>query len=160
MIVAIPARFPHAQSNADRAKKDESAVPKVDPMMERAFNRARVNLDEFLALASNPPPQLRGFALKVGIAEGPDVVEYFWVYGFTQTGESFSGRINNRPQLVKRVRAGKAYEFQRADIVDWTYIDMETRTIHGNFTACASLTRKPADLAIELREKFGLACDV
>jgi len=157
MIVAVPGGL-HAQSSADRAKTDESDAPKVDPVMERAFSMARVNLDEFLALAENPPPQLRGFALKVSIAEGPDVVEYFWVYGFTQTGDSFSGKINTQPQLVKRVRAGKVYEFQRADIVDWTYIDMETRTIHGNFTACALLTRKPPDLAAELRQKFGLEC--
>jgi uncharacterized protein YegJ (DUF2314 family) len=160
LIVAIPAGLLHAQSSADRAKTDEPAAPKVDPVMERAFSMARVNLDEFLALASNPPPQLRGFALKVSIAEGPDVVEYFWVYGFTQTGDSFSGKINTRPRLVKRVRSGKVYEFPRADIVDWTYIDMETRRIHGNFTACALLTRKPPDLAIELREKFGLDCDI
>lgn len=128
--------------------------------MERAFRRARASLDEFLELARIPPPHLRGFALKVGIQEGDDIVEYFWINDFINSGDTFSGKINNRPLLVKRVRAGQDYKFQRADIVDWTYIDMETRTVHGNFTACALLARKPADIAAELRQKFGLLCDI
>jgi uncharacterized protein YegJ (DUF2314 family) len=160
MIVAMSAGLLHAQSRADRTKTDDPAVPKVDPAMERAFSKARASLDPFLELARNPPLHLRGFALKVGIEEGPDMVEYFWIYAFTQSGDSFSGKINNRPRLVKRVRAGRVYQFQRADIVDWTYIDMETRRIHGNFTACALLTRKPPDLAAELRQKFGLDCEI
>jgi uncharacterized protein YegJ (DUF2314 family) len=160
MIVAIPAGLLHAQSSTDRAKTDESAAPKVDIAMERAFSTARANLDDFLALAENPPLHLRGFSIKVGIEEGPDIVEYFWIYAFTRSGDSFSGKIHNHPRLVKRVRAGRVYQFRRADIVDWTYINMETRRIHGNFTACALLTRKPPDLAIELREKFGLTCDI
>lgn len=160
MGVVIPAGPLHAQSRADRVKPDASDAPKLDPAMQRAFSRARANLDEFLELARIPPPHLRGFALKVGVNEEPDVVEYFWVNDFIQSGDAFSGKINNRPLLVKRVRAGQAHKFQRADIVDWTYIDMETRRIHGNFTACALLIRKPPDLAAELRQKFGLDCEI
>jgi uncharacterized protein YegJ (DUF2314 family) len=160
MVAVIPAGLLHAQSRADRAKPAESHAPKVDPVMERAFKMARASLDEFLELARIPPPRLRGFALKVGINEGPDIVEYFWINDFVQSGESFSGKINNRPLLVKRVRTGQVYEFQRGDIVDWTYIDTETARIHGNFTACALLARKPADIAAELRRKFGLDCNI
>ena len=160
MLVIVPGAPLHAQSRADRAKPGESNAPKVDPVMERAFKMARASLDEFLELARIPPPHLRGFALKVGISEGPDIVEYFWINDFIQSGDLFSGKINNRPLLVKRVRTGQVYEFQRGDIVDWTYIDMETRTVHGNFTACALLARKPADVAAELRRKFGLDCSI
>lgn len=159
-FVAMPAGSPHAQSRAERAKKDETDAPKVDPVMEQAFRLARASLDQFLELAQVPPPHLRGFALKVGITEEPDLVEYFWINDFVQSGDSFSGKINNRPVIVKRVRRGRAHQFRREDIVDWTYIDMETRTIHGNYTACALLVRKPPDLAAELREKFGLVCDI
>jgi uncharacterized protein YegJ (DUF2314 family) len=160
MGVVIPAGLLHAQGGADHAKPEQTDAPKVDPAMERAFNTARASLDQFLELARIPPPHLRGFALKVGIKEGVDIVEYFWVNDFIQSGDSFSGKINNRPLLVKRVRTGQIYKFQRGDIVDWTYIDMETRTVHGNFTACALLARKPADVAAELRQKLGLACDI
>ncbi|MDH3286337.1 MAG: DUF2314 domain-containing protein [Betaproteobacteria bacterium] len=160
MGVVIPAELLHARSRAERAKTDESPAPKVDPAMERAFSRARARLDEFLELARIPPPHLRGFALKVGIKEEPEVVEYFWINDFIQSGDSFEGKINNRPLLVKHVRAGQAYEFQRADVVDWTYIDSEMRRIHGNFTACVLLHRKPPDLAVELRQKFGLDCEI
>ncbi len=160
MIVAIQAGPLPAQTRGGRATSEASDVPKVDPVMERAFRRARTSLDEFLELARIPPPHLRGFALKVGIQEGDDIVEYFWINDFIRSGDNFSGKINNRPLLVKRVRAGQDYKFQRADIVDWTYIDMETRTVHGNFTACALLARKPADIAAELRQKFGLLCDI
>ena len=160
LIVAIHGGALHAQTRSSRAASQESDAPKIDPAMQRAFSMARASLDEFLQLARTPPPNLRGFALKVGVQEGDDVVEYFWINDFVQSGEMFSGKINNRPLLVKRVRAGQDYQFQRADIVDWTYIDMETRTVHGNFTACALLARKPADVAAELRHKLGLACDI
>jgi len=160
MIVGIQAGTLHAQTRGDRATSEASDAPKVDPVMERAFRRARESLDQFLELARIPPPHLRGFALKVGIQEGDDIVEYFWINDFINSGDTFSGKINNRPLLVKRVRAGQDYKFQRADIVDWTYIDIETRTVHGNFTACALLARKPADIAAELRQKFGLLCDI
>jgi len=159
-IIAVTAGSLHAQSRAARAKTDETDPPKVDPIMEQAFGLARASLDPFLELARVPPPHLRGFSLKVGITEEPDLVEYFWINDFTQSGNSFSGRINNRPLLVKNVRRGRVHQFRREDIVDWTYIDMETRKIHGNFTACALLVRKPPDLADELRDKFGLLCDI
>lgn len=159
-IIAAPAGSLHAQTRAARAKTDEATAPKIDPVMELAFRRARGSLDQFLELARIPPAHLRGFALKVSITEEPDIVEHFWINDFTQNGDSFSGKINNRPLLVKRVRSGRTHQFQRTDIVDWTYIDTETRTVHGNFTACAVLAKKPADLAAELREKFGLACDI
>jgi len=160
MVVVIPAGLLHAQGRAHSAKPEQTDAPKVDPAMERAFNTARASLDQFLELARIPPPHLRGFALKVGINEGVDIVEYFWVNDFIQSGDSFSGKLNNRPLLVKRVRAGQVYKFQREDIVDWTYIDTETGRIHGNFTACALLVRKPPDIAAELRQKFGLDCDI
>jgi len=160
MVVVIPAGLLHAQGRAHSAKPEQTDAPKVDPAMERAFNTARASLDQFLELARIPPPHLRGFALKVGINEGVDIVEYFWVNDFIQSGDSFSGKLNNRPLLVKRVRAGQVYKFQREEIVDWTYIDTETGRIHGNFTACALLVRKPPDIAAELRQKFGLDCDI
>lgn len=159
-IIAAPSGLLHAQARAARAKTDEASAPKTDPVMELAFSKARASLDQFLELARIPPAHLRGFALKVSITEEPDIVEYFWINDFTQNGDSFSGKINNRPLLVKRVRSGRTHQFQRTDIVDWTYIDTETRTVHGNFTACALLAKKPADLAAELREKFGLICDI
>jgi uncharacterized protein YegJ (DUF2314 family) len=160
VIVMAPAEFVQAQVRSARAKTDEAGAPKIDPAMQLAFSRARASLDQFLELARIPPANLRGFALKVSITEEPDIVEYFWINEFSQNGDSFSGKINNRPLLVKRVRAGRTHQFQRADIVDWTYIDTDTRTVHGNFTACALLAKKPADLAAELRQKFGLTCDI
>lgn len=160
LFVAVPADILRAQGRSAHAKTAEATAPKIDPAMQRAFNRAQASLDQFLNLARFPPPHLRGFALKVGIAEEPDLVEYFWVNNFEASGDSFSGTINTRPLLVKKVRRGRVHRFERTDIVDWTYIDTETHAIHGNFTACAQLAHKPADLAAELRLKFGLTCDI
>jgi len=160
VIALAPADIVRAQGRPAHAKTNEASAPKIDPVMERAFRQARASLDQFLELARVPPPHLRGFALKVGITEEPDLVEYFWINDFAESGDSFSGKINTRPLLVKNVRRGRVHKFQRADIVDWTYVDTETRAVHGNFTACAQLARKPADLAAELRQKFGLTCDI
>jgi uncharacterized protein YegJ (DUF2314 family) len=59
---------------------------------------------------------------------------------------------------VKTVKARDTHGFARADIVDWLYIDRPRRRMHGNFTACALMTREPPKEAAALRKQLGLAC--
>ena len=132
-------------------------MPDEDPAMRKAFEAARASLDGFLEKLKSPPTGPGGYAVKVGIRSGTDI-EYLWVGNLSIDGDRLSGRIDNAPRTVKTVKAGDTHGFARADIVDWLYIDRPRRRMHGNFTACALMTREPAKEAAALRKQLGLAC--
>ena len=148
------------QTALDKAQRDElSFVPKDDPAMARAINKARTSLDQFLVLMRDAPTYMRSPAVKVGISEG-DQTEFFWIAKVVQEGDRFTGLITNHPRLVKRVRMGQSYEFSRPQIVDWMFVDARNNKMIGNYTACALLTREPPDQAAAFRRQYGLDCDI
>jgi uncharacterized protein YegJ (DUF2314 family) len=146
-----------AQSTLDKARNDEvSLVLHDDPAMERAFKKAKHTLDGFLDLAADPPPGSEFYAVKVGIRQGNET-EYFWISPFTANGRSFTGQVNNTPRIVTRVREGETIEFERDEIVDWTYYS--NNKMRGNFTACALLTHESLEDAAQFMAEYGLECD-
>lgn len=156
LVAACPAV---AQSVVERAKADELVFMRdEEPAMQRAFEKARATLEDFLQKAKSPPAGTTSYSLKVGIRQGKDV-EYFWIGNFTQTESGFTGTINNEPRMVKSVRFGQQYAFPRDHIVDWTYIDRNERRMVGNFTVCALLTKEPAAEAEAMKKRFGLRCE-
>lgn len=133
-------------------------VEQGDPAMEAAFAKARASLDDFLVLAANPKPGQEDFAVKVGIAEDGQT-EYFWLHSPVGKNGRFSGIIGNTPQMVKRVSQGQSYDFQRSEIVDWTYLEPARNRMHGNFTACALLAKETPEDAAAFKRQYGLQCD-
>lgn len=129
-----------------------------DPEMQSAYDKARRTLNYFLGVAKAPPPDTRGFALKVGVVER-DQTEFFWVYPFEWDDEGFSGRINVEPELVNSVFKGQIIEFQRSQIVDWTFEDRATNIMHGNYTGCVQLKREAPEHAEQFQNLYGLNCD-
>lgn len=129
-----------------------------DPQMQNAYEKARKSLDYFLGVAKSPPPDTQGFALKVGVKD-EDLTEFFWVYPFNQEEDGFSGRINSEPELVDNVFKGEVIEFDRKQIVDWTFEDTETNIMHGNYTGCVLLEREAPENAAQFQELYGLDCD-
>jgi uncharacterized protein YegJ (DUF2314 family) len=147
-----------AQSITQRAENDETTnMRSEEPAMQRAMEKARATLDDFLIKAKQPPAGTSSYALKVGIREGRDT-EYFWVNEFTWSDGSFTGRINNEPRLVKNIKPGQIYKFSRSQIVDWTYVDEKNGRTFGNFTACALLSKEPPAQAEEFKRRYGLDC--
>ena len=126
------------------------------PDMREAMRRARATLKEFLALAETPRRGTDAFAVKVAIREARET-EYFWISDFTRSDSRFSGRIDNTPRLVKRVREGDAITFAETEIVDWTY--RENGKLKGNYTACALLKQEKKRDADAFKRRFGLTCD-
>jgi uncharacterized protein YegJ (DUF2314 family) len=157
--VAFVACHAAAQSVVERAKADELVFMRdEEPAMQRAFEKARATLEDFLQKAKSPPAGTTSYSLKVGVRQGKDV-EYFWVGNFTQTDSGFTGTINNEPRMVKSVKFGQQYSFPREHVVDWTYIDRNERRMVGNFTVCALLTKESAAEAEATRKRFGLRCE-
>ena len=128
-----------------------------DPDMQAAYQKAQEGLDYFLKLASNPPAETRGFAIKARILEF-DRQELFWIYPFANEGDHFGGRINDEPQTLLKTFKGDVVEFDRRDIVDWTFDDTRLEIMHGNFTGCVELARKAPGNVEQFQELFGLDC--
>jgi uncharacterized protein YegJ (DUF2314 family) len=147
------------RSTIDRAERDEvTHMSSEEPAMRKAFEQARSRLDDFLRLASSPPEGTSDYAVKVAVSDGRNT-EYFWVNRFTNDGDAFTGNLGNEPRLVKRYKQGERFQFDRKQIVDWTYIDNKTNRMMGNFTACALLTREPPAQAEAFKQKYGLRCE-
>ena len=159
-IVLAAANTTMAQTVLDRSRKDDIVrAPEDDPAMAKAFRKAQTTLNNFLATANSPPPNTTSFAVKVAIRDKRET-EYFWILPFSHDGDSFKGKINNTPRLVKHVRRGEEVRFSRSEIVDWMYVDTSNRRMYGNFTACALLTHESPVDAEKFRKQYGLDCDL
>lgn len=148
-----------AQNLIERVRRDEIAyMTSEEPAMRRAFEQARASLDTFLTKSKAPASGTDGHALKVAISDGKNT-EYFWVVDFASDGDQFTGVLNNEPRLVKKHKYGEKIAFRRDQIADWTYMDTANRRMHGNYTACALLTKEPPAQAAEFKRQYGLRCD-
>ena len=156
LLVSFPSG---AQTVVERAERGEIAhMAREEPAMRRAFEKARATLDTFLKEASAPREGNSSFALKVAVSDGQNT-EYFWVNRFSNTGPNFVGHLGNEPRMVKKYKFDERFQFDREQIVDWTYIDTKTRRMVGNFTACALLTKEPPAQAEEFKKRYGLVCE-
>lgn len=145
-----------SQTILQKAERDEIAiVADDDPTMAAAMRKARATLGDFLTIAAAPKPGMDYFAVKVAVYDG-DQNEYFWIDPFKNDNGRFSGRINNKPELVHTVKMGQLIAFGRDEIVDWMYMD--GGEMKGNYTACALLKSAPKNEAEEFKERFGLTC--
>jgi uncharacterized protein YegJ (DUF2314 family) len=157
ILAVLTLRALSAQTVTQKAERDEVAiVAKDDPVMAAAMRRARETLPDFLAIAAAPKPGMTNFAVKVAIHQGNDA-EYFWIDPFANDNGRFSGRINNKPDLIHSVKLGQTITFELSEIVDWMYQDRGK--MKGNYTACVLLRSAPAAEVAEFKERFGLDCD-
>lgn len=146
-----------AQTVLQKAERDEIAmVAQDDPAMAAAMSKARATLGDFLKIAAAPKPSMGNFAVKVAVHDG-DQNEYFWIAPFANQDGRFSGRINNKPEMVHTVTMGQLIAFERDEIVDWMYMDGDK--MQGNYTACALVKSAPKNEAEEFKERFGLVCE-
>jgi len=129
-----------------------------DIEMQKAFDRAQRTLNDFLNIAEAQPEGTQGYSLKVGITEGEET-EFFWVYPFEVSEDGFNGRLNDEPKILGRIFKGEIISFTRGEIVDWTYDNRNSKTLHGNFTGCVKVTREAPDNAEQFMDLYGLNCD-
>ncbi len=140
-----------------KAENDELVfVALNNPVMAAAIGKARQTLTRFLNLAKHPGPTMDGFAVKITIASS-EGAEFVWIHPFAYVGERFIGQINNTPSSVASLTIGSTIAFDRAEIVDWMYI--EAGVINGNFTAHAILRAAHPDDRETFKRRFGLDFD-
>lgn len=148
------------EARIKQAEKDKEIVPfkDQDPAMRAAFKKAQATLDRFLKETRTPNDNQETVSVKVAIREGA-LTEYFWVTPFTRdaSGQNFSGLVDGRASQLKHVQEDQMVHFKRADIVDWMYVQVKPRVMHGNYTTCVQAKDSPNDLAA-LKRLYGLDC--
>jgi uncharacterized protein YegJ (DUF2314 family) len=137
-----------------RRKVEIQKVAGVDPnskefeeKMEKAMDQAFEKLDDFIAVLKKPKPTQADFAIKYLAIEG-DEGEYVWASGLKYGNKEFTGKIDNKPQFVKKVKFGDPITIKEDDVVDWMYI--EDGKLQGGYT----LRAQRAMLTGEDRKKF------
>jgi uncharacterized protein YegJ (DUF2314 family) len=127
-----------------------------DPAMKAAFAKAQESLPDFIEALDGKIGGASNFAVKVPINQG-NQTEYFWLNEISHRGDRFTGKINNRPELVGNVTFGQQLTFLKSRIRDWGYY--RDGKLQGNFTTCVLLAKENREEAQELKERIGLTCE-
>jgi uncharacterized protein YegJ (DUF2314 family) len=146
----------NAQQPNAAERDDVASVRADDPAVTAAMQRARAELDGFLAIVDAPPPGAGRFSLKIRLPFGNDQAEYIWVNPFRRDGAGFVGVVASTPRHFSNLASGDRLAFQKKDIADWTYVLGERRK--GNYTGCALLAKEPPEQQDALRKRYGLDC--
>jgi uncharacterized protein YegJ (DUF2314 family) len=145
-----------AQQPGAAERDDVVSVKSGDPAVTAAMQRARAELDGFLAIASAPPAGTDRFSVKVRLPYGEDQAEYIWINPFKRDGARFVGVVASTPRHFSNLASGDRLAFERKDIADWTYMNGGRRM--GNYTGCALLAREPPEQYEALKKRYGLDC--
>lgn len=129
-----------------------------DQELQRAFEKAQTSLNYFFRTANNPPQDTQGFSVKIALSDEKNT-EYFWIYPFSETTEGFSGKIVAESKIINNILKDEIVQFDRGQIVDWTFEDNATEKMHGNFTACVELLRVAPENSEQFQKLYGLDCN-
>lgn len=124
------------------------SVAAGDAMMVQATERARSTLPSFWEALASPKPDESRFALKVAFDED-DKIEQIWITQVERHAGRVTGRINNKPAVIKTLELEQRVEASEDDISDWLF--MRNGKIVGNETLKALFSRLPADKAAYFR---------
>ncbi len=146
-----------AETVAQKANRDGGFKVRDDDIaMKAAFARAQETLPAFIEALDGKVEGASDFAVKVPIIQGAQT-EYFWLNELSHRGDRFTGKINNRPELVGNVTFGQQLTFLRSRIRDWGYY--RDGKLQGHFTTCVLLAKEDPREAQELKEQIGLSCE-
>ncbi|MGL6096472.1 MAG: DUF2314 domain-containing protein [Fimbriiglobus sp.] len=106
-------------------------VAKDDPRMKAAIGKARATVNTFTAALKTPKPGQSGFAIKMAFTDG-DTTEHMWLTDVSFDGSTFTGTVNNEPEMVKTVKMGQQVTVTPDKISDWMYV--ENRKLVGGET--------------------------
>lgn len=156
-LLAVSALPTFAETVAQQTKRDSVfTVARGDAEMNAAFAKAQQSLGQFLDAFQAQAPGTGSFSVKIPISDGAKR-EYFWVNDLVRKGNQFTGRINNRPEVVQTVQYGQTITFPRSRISDWMYVDHGKML--GNYTTCVLLGREDPAQAQALMSQLGLSCE-
>lgn len=156
-IQILVERQKKARQDAAARKDPVVEIDERDPAMRAAFKAAQASLDDFLKVAASGDPKYTHVSMRVAIREGQRK-EFIWITPFEADGKGFKGLVDNAPTQLKRVKDRQEWRFKRQDVVDWMYVDVSTRVMHGNRTTCVQLAKAPPAEAAQIKQAYGLDC--
>jgi uncharacterized protein YegJ (DUF2314 family) len=125
-------------------------VAKSDVQIDRATQRARRTVPEFVQALDHPLPGDRDFAVKkLFIKDGK--AEHIWLTDVHFTGNRFVGLVDNTPMYIPGLKLGEKVSVNPNEVSDWMYV--RNGQLVGGYTIRVLLTElSPADKADFLKK--------
>ncbi len=123
-------------------------------LLNRAMQKARDTIPDFVDSLQDPKPEYSGFAVKKGFPTRDGGTEHIWITELQWDGEVFSGRINNIPANVKGIRMGDRVKVPRDELSDWMYLD--GKRVVGGYTLRVLHYEQPKDEQDAFIQETGL----
>ena len=121
-------------------------VDKDDKEMLSAFDKARKSIDKVIAMITSG--KLSKYHIKIQVKDD-NGVEYFWLSDVKLNGDTFTGKIDNDPEIVKNVKNGDEKSISKLEIYDWMYT--KDKKIYGNYTLRVLLKKMDKDEAAKYK---------
>jgi len=99
---------------------------KEQAKMEQAIERARKEIDTFIAALANPKPTQSHLSVKKPFSwkNGDETnYEHIWLSDVTFKEGVFHGRVGNEPVDVKDVKLGDEAILKKSEASDWMFIE-------------------------------------
>ena len=93
-----------------------------DPEMAAAVTKSQETISEFIAALENPPANANAFAVKKEFVEG-DESEFMWLTGVAFANGTFTGTLDNDPNMVTNAKIGEQYSVTVDEVQDWLYFE-------------------------------------
>lgn len=146
LLLVIP--FSLAAMGCSDGPTDRVVTDFDEAEMDAAIKKAQGSLSSFIEEFQNPTGE--DHAVKVGISDDSDEhVEYFWLSDLKFDGTTFTGTINNEPQIVTKVSEGQRWSVRKDEVIDWLF--MKDGRMHGNHTVWPLIDSLPPDEAAALK---------
>jgi len=127
-------------------------VTKDHAAMHRAVIEARKTVKKFINVLKHPGPGQQDFEVKKPFVQG-DQVEHIWLSDVQFVGNSFQGKIDNRPRNIPGLKVGQLVSVKPNEISDWLYVD--NGKLVGGYTVRAHYN----ELSPEQKQKFDREAD-
>lgn len=145
-----------AQAEENKVGDQVYMAAASDKAMNTAIAHARETLDQFLAIAKDPPPGASDFKLKVMVSDTKGV-EHLWFRPFKEIKGGFAGVLADDPEVIQSMESGKVYGFRREQITDWGYTQNGKQK--GSFTVCVLFQSMNKVTVERYKHDYGFECD-
>ncbi len=114
-----------------------------DVQMDRAVQRARRTVPQFVQALQHPAPGDRNFGVKkLFVKDGK--AEHIWLTDVQFTGNRFVGYVDNHPRNIPGLKVGDKVSVNPNEITDWLYV--HDGKMVGGYTVRVLMTElSPAD---------------
>jgi uncharacterized protein YegJ (DUF2314 family) len=153
-VIFTVAKNRYSNKNVDLGGTQEDptfAVSKDNELVNAAMNDARNSIDK---LITEMEKGQEGFmaSIKVKVTD-KDQVEYMWLSNLKYENGTFSGKIDNDPEIVKNVSYGDQWQTPKNEVCDWIY--QKDGKLFGNYTFKASIKNLSKERQSDLLKDYG-----